>query len=103
MIQDSEKARKRRKRINAILFIILVIVFILFIFPFILVVINVFKEKVDIVKNPLSLIGEKKGFTLQNFPNAMQKMDVREFTDHYSDFHDPDADSFFHDSLRPCA
>ena len=75
MIQDSEKARKRRKRINAILFIILVIVFILFIFPFILVVINVFKEKVDIVKNPLSLIGEKKGFTLQNFPNAMQKMD----------------------------
>ena len=75
MIQDSEKARKRKKRINAILFIILVIVFILFIFPFILVVINVFKEKVDIVKNPLSLIGEKKGFTLQNFPNAMQKMD----------------------------
>ncbi|MBR2528715.1 MAG: carbohydrate ABC transporter permease [Blautia sp.] len=54
--------------------IILILVFLAFIFPFILVVINVFKEKVDIVKDPLSLIGVKKGFTLENFPNAMSKM-----------------------------
>ena len=75
MIQDSAKALARKKRINAILMIILIVVFIAFVFPFILVVINVFKEKVDIVKDPLSLIGVKKGFTTENFPNAMQKMD----------------------------
>ena len=75
MIQDSAKALARKKRINAILMVILIIVFLAFIFPFILVVINVFKEKVDIVKDPLSLVGVKKGFTLENFPNAMQKMD----------------------------
>ena len=75
MIQDSAKALARKKRIHAILTIILIIVFIAFIFPFILVIINVFKEKVDIVKDPLSLLGVKKGFTLDNFPNAMAKMD----------------------------
>jgi raffinose/stachyose/melibiose transport system permease protein len=75
MIQDSEKARKRRRRINFVLMIILIIVFIAFVFPFFLVVINVFKEKVDIVKDPLSLVGVTKGFTLKNFPNAMEKMD----------------------------
>ena len=74
MISDSEKALARKKRIHAIIMIILILVFLAFIFPFILVVINVFKEKVDIVKDPLSLIGVKKGFTLENFPNAMSKM-----------------------------
>ena len=47
--------------------------FISFIFPFVLVVINVFKTKGDITKDPLALIGEH-GFTLQNFPEAMKKM-----------------------------
>ena len=75
MIQDSEKALKRKRRIHAIMMIFLIIAFIAFIFPFVLVVINVFKAKVDIVKEPLSLIGVKKGFTLDNFPNAMKKMD----------------------------
>ena len=75
MIADSEKARARKKRINAILMIILILVFLAFIFPFIMVVINVFKEKVDIIKDPLSLIGVKKGFTLDNFPKAMEKME----------------------------
>ena len=75
MIQDSEKALKRKRRIHAIMMIFLIITFIAFIFPFVLVVINVFKAKVDIVKEPLSLIGVKKGFTLDNFPNAMKKMD----------------------------
>ncbi|MBQ8306725.1 MAG: carbohydrate ABC transporter permease [Blautia sp.] len=75
MIQDSAKALARKRRIHAIIMVVLILVFIAFIFPFILVVINVFKEKVDIVKDPLSLIGVKKGFTLENFPNAIQKMD----------------------------
>lgn len=73
MIQDSEKALARKKRIHAIMMVCLIIVFIAFIFPFILVVINVFKQKSDIMRDPMALIGAK-GFTLENFPNAMEKM-----------------------------
>ncbi|MBR2389447.1 MAG: carbohydrate ABC transporter permease [Mogibacterium sp.] len=53
--------------------IILILLFILFIMPFILVIINVFKTKADIVSDPLALIGAH-GFTMQNFPEAMAKM-----------------------------
>ncbi|MCD8103649.1 MAG: carbohydrate ABC transporter permease [Lachnospiraceae bacterium] len=56
-----------------ILWIVLLILFLAFIFPFLLVLINVFKTKADITIAPLSLIGSH-GFTLENFPNAMQKM-----------------------------
>ena len=73
MIQDSEKALARKKRIHAIMMVVLIIVFIAFIFPFILVVINVFKQKSDIMRDPMAIIGSK-GFTLENFPNAMEKM-----------------------------
>jgi raffinose/stachyose/melibiose transport system permease protein len=73
MIQDSEKALARKKKIHIVMMIILIIVFIAFIFPFILVVINVFKQKSDIMRDPLALIGSK-GFTLENFPAAMEKM-----------------------------
>lgn len=55
------------------MWVILLVMFISFIFPFVLVVINVFKTKGDITKDPLALIGEH-GFTLQNFPEAMKKM-----------------------------
>ncbi len=83
MIQDSEKALARKKRIHAIMMVVLIIVFIAFIFPFVLVVINVFKQKSDIMRDPMALIGSK-GFTLENFPNAMQKMDfVKAFTNSF--------------------
>lgn len=70
----NEKAARKKKIANVVKIIILVILFLLFIFPFILVVINVFKEKGDITSNPLALIGAH-GFTLKNFPEAMKKMD----------------------------
>ena len=73
MIQDSERALRKKRITHAIMLVILIIVFFCFIFPFIMVVINVFKQKSDIMRDPLSLIG-KKGFTLENFPNAMEKM-----------------------------
>ena len=73
MIQDSEKALRKKRITHAIMLVILIVVFLCFIFPFILVVINVFKQKSDIMRDPLALIG-KKGFTLENFPNAMEKM-----------------------------
>ena len=69
----NEKAARRKKISHAVEIVILIVLFICFIFPFILVIINVFKTKADITTNPLALIGEH-GFTLQNFPEAMRKM-----------------------------
>lgn len=74
-MNDSEKALRKKKITHAILMVVMIFVLVLFIFPFFMVIVNVFKVKADIIKNPLSLIGEKKGFTLANFPNAMAKMD----------------------------
>ena len=71
---QNEKAAKAKKRNHAIMIVILILLFILFIAPFILVLINVFKDKADIVTDPLAVIGAH-GFTLKNFPEAMEKMD----------------------------
>ena len=70
---QNEKAAAAKKRNHAIMIVILILLFILFIMPFILVIINVFKTKADIVSDPLAFIGSH-GFTLQNFPEAMAKM-----------------------------
>ena len=70
----NEKAARNAKIAAVFKIILLVVLFICFIFPFVLVVINVFKEKADITRNPLSIIGESAGFTIANFPNAMEKM-----------------------------
>lgn len=69
----NEKAARRRKIAHAIEIVILIVLFICFIFPFILVIINVFKTKADITSNPLALVGSH-GFTIKNFPEAMRKM-----------------------------
>ncbi len=70
---DNEKAARQKRISHAIMWVVLLIMFICFIFPFIMVVINVFKTKGDITSNPLALIGAH-GFTLKNFPDAMKKM-----------------------------
>lgn len=70
---ENEKAARNKKIKHAIMIIVLAILFVAFIFPFIMVIINVFKVKADITANPLALIG-KHGFTLENFPNAIKKM-----------------------------
>lgn len=75
MVSDNEKAARRQKIAHVLMWVLLLVLFFCFIFPFLMVIINVFKEKLDIVKDPLSLIGKTKGFTLSNFPNAMNKMD----------------------------
>ncbi|MBR1496195.1 MAG: carbohydrate ABC transporter permease [Oscillospiraceae bacterium] len=71
---ENEIAARNKKIGHAITWIILLILFFCFIFPFLMVIVNVFKDKSDITRNPLSLIGATKGFTLQNFPEAMNKM-----------------------------
>lgn len=70
---DNAAAARKKKISHVIMMVVLIIVFIAFIFPFVLVVINVFKTKGDINSAPLALIGSH-GFTLENFPNAMKKM-----------------------------
>ena len=70
----NDKAARQKRTRQIITIIVLIVVFLLFVIPFLLVLINVFKIKGDITSNPLALIGEH-GFTLQNFPDAMAKMD----------------------------
>lgn len=68
-----KKPQEAKKIRHAIKLIVLILLFICFIFPFILVLINVFKTKGDITSNPLALIGAH-GFTFKNFPEAIRKM-----------------------------
>ena len=70
---ENEKAARNKIIRHAIMIIVLTILFIAFVFPFIMVIMNVFKVKADITANPLALIG-KHGFTIENFPNAIEKM-----------------------------
>jgi raffinose/stachyose/melibiose transport system permease protein len=69
----NERAARNKKISHAVMIIILLLAFVCFIFPFVLVVINVFKVKADITADPLALIGSR-GFTIENFPEAMEKM-----------------------------
>lgn len=76
---ENEKAARNKKIVNFIKIIVLLLLFFCFIFPFLMVIINVFKVKADITSDPMALIGAH-GFTLENFPEAMRKMDfVRSF------------------------
>ena len=70
---DNEKAARNKMISHVVMFIVLLVLFFCFIFPFLMVIVNVFKTKADITTNPLALIGEH-GFTLDNFPNAMKQM-----------------------------
>ena len=70
---ENERAARQKKISHAIMWIVLLVLFVCFIFPFLMVIINVFKTKADITANPLALIGAH-GFTLKNFPEAMKKM-----------------------------
>ena len=74
MMTENERAARRKKIAHALMWVLLLVLFICFIFPFLMVIINVFKDKSDITRDPLSLIGATKGFILTNFPEAMKKM-----------------------------
>lgn len=73
MMTENARAARRKKIAHALMWVLLLVLFICFIFPFLMVIINAFKDKSDITRAPLSLIGTK-GFILSNFPEAMQKM-----------------------------
>ncbi|MCQ2491541.1 MAG: carbohydrate ABC transporter permease [Lachnospiraceae bacterium] len=69
----NEKAARNQKIAAVVKICLLLVLFVAFVFPFILVIVNVFKVKADITMNPMALVGAH-GFTMQNFPNAMEKM-----------------------------
>ncbi len=70
---QNEKAARTKKILKVVKMLVLVLALIIFIFPFFLVIVNVFKTKADITANPLAIIGTH-GFTIENFPNAIKKM-----------------------------
>ncbi len=70
---SNDKAALRARVLHVITWIVLLILLVVFIAPFVLVVINVFKNMDDITANPLALVGAH-GFTLDNFTNAMADM-----------------------------
>lgn len=63
----------KTKVAHAIRLVVMFILLILYMVPFFMVLINSFKQKIDIVRSPLSLIGEH-GFYLENYPEAFEEM-----------------------------
>ncbi len=72
-MDENAKAGRDKAVSHAIMLTVLIVLFIAFIFPFLMVIINVFKTKADITSDPLAIIGAH-GFTMKNFPEAMKKM-----------------------------
>ncbi len=71
---NTKKVGGTRKMIlDAVGFAAVVILFLLYMVPFVLVILNSFKIKRDIIKNPFAFIPEK-GFVLENYAVAFEKM-----------------------------
>lgn len=71
---DSALNSTRVKAGRTVRFIVTLVLFLFFMFPFFMIVLNSFKDKLDIVKQPMAF-GGKKGFTLTNYLEAFVKMD----------------------------
>lgn len=72
---DLNKQGLIKKQVGTVIkYIILIASFCFYMFPFAMILINSFKSKRDIVKEPLAIIGEK-GASFDNYINAFIKMD----------------------------
>ena len=60
--------------LNGISFVIVTVLFLTYMVPFVLILINSFKQKRDIITEPFSLFA-KKGYSLGNYLAAIEKMD----------------------------
>ena len=70
----------KRKIINILIFALVTLLFLFYMVPFVLVLINSFKYKRDIITNPFSILAEK-GHTLANYVTAFEKMEfIKAFT-----------------------
>lgn len=70
----SQAGGTKKKVVGIVGFIVIAALFVLYMVPFFVVILNSFKQKRDIITNPLSLIAEK-GYTLENYVRAFEKMD----------------------------
>ena len=69
--------------IDIVLFALVVVLFVIFMIPFLMTILNSFKVKMDILRNPLSL-APSKGFSLSNYVEAAKKMNY--FTAFFNSF-----------------
>ena len=74
MNKNAKIGGTKRRVLDVIGFVAVVLMFLLYMVPFVLVLINSFKQKRDIIKNPFSLMTEK-GYTLANYAKAFEKME----------------------------
>lgn len=74
MTKTTKVGGARKKVLDMTGFLAVVAVFLLYMVPFVLVLLNSFKKKRDIIKNPFSVLTEK-GYTLDNYVKAFDKMD----------------------------
>ena len=70
----SQAGGTKKKVVGIVGFIVIAVLFVLYMVPFFVVILNSFKQKRDIITNPLSFIAEK-GYTLENYVRAFEKMD----------------------------
>ena len=70
----SQAGGTKKKVVGIVRFIVIAALFVLYMVPFFVVILNSFKQKRDIISNPLSFIAEK-GYTLENYVRAFEKMD----------------------------
>ena len=79
-MEDSKKVGGTKRTITEFMKTICVIaIFLLYMVPFILIILNSFKYKRDIIKNPFSFI-TTKGYTFENYVTAFEKMNfIRSF------------------------
>lgn len=64
----------KRKLLDNFGFLAIAIMFLFYMVPFVLIFLNSFKQKRDIITNPFSLF-VKKGYSFENYINAFEKMD----------------------------
>lgn len=74
-MEGSQKVvRGKSKTLDIAGLLIVTIMFLFYMVPFILILLNSFKQKRDIITNPFSLI-VKKGYSFDNYLKAFDKMD----------------------------
>lgn len=74
MARGSQVGGRKKKVAGIVGFLVIAALFVLYMIPFIVVIINSFKYKRDIITNPLSIIAQK-GYTIENYIKAFEKMD----------------------------
>ncbi|NCD05044.1 MAG: carbohydrate ABC transporter permease [Spirochaetia bacterium] len=73
MAKSNQVKSTKEKIISFIFTVVVIILFLCVLFPFVMVVLNSFKAKIDIIRAPLSL-SPTKGFSIQNYIDAFQGM-----------------------------